>query len=415
MLHLHFGAGRLGLGLVAPFFQKPESELFLLNRAQSGSKATGSTRLDARRRNELLQTNPQKLYVIQSPGESGEVRDMVRYDGFCPYEDETVKDTIQEILTSSKGKSKGVVVTASVLTAENYAPVVEALNVISEAKSEGEPVGDLYLVACENTVDAREVLQHEAVSDMVSPRTREHVKCVHALVDRMCVGLEEYPGGAPPVEEPTVAVQAEEYGLLKLALEPETEGLAELLRGSRVEFSRHLDIEKEIKGWLLNGSHWLIALTAFHETEGDPDLKLNEWINESEDHHVLAAEILIEMRDGVEILLRSEPQYRAFVNDVDVTRYLDDATAAILERFRANEDTMTRILARFRMPSPDEHGTIQSFTGRLLGRVDPPMAAYQRERGLPPITATRSLFNLFRLEASGTFVDQRPDQERISS
>ncbi len=43
MLHIHFGAGRLGLGLVAPFFQRPGSELHLLNRAVSGTNATGST------------------------------------------------------------------------------------------------------------------------------------------------------------------------------------------------------------------------------------------------------------------------------------------------------------------------------------------------------------------------------------
>ena len=405
MLHLHFGTGRLGLGLVAPFLQKPGSELYLLNRAQAGSNATGTTRLGAQRRNELLEKNPQKRYVIQAPGETTEVREIVCYDGFYPYCSETIHDTVQTIQAASAAKKDGVIVTASILTAENYAPVVEALNVICAAKDAGEPVGDVYLVACENTLSAREVLEHSAISPKVSASARRHVKGVPALVDRMCVGLEEYPGGQPPVTEATVAVQAEEFGALKLALSPETEGLASLLHGSRVEFSKHLDIEKEIKGWLLNGSHWLIALSAFHATGGNADLKLNEWISESDDHHVLAAEILIEMRDGVEILLRSEPQYRQFVEDVDVTRYLDEATAAIMNRFRCNEDTMTRVLARFRTPTPEEATSIENFTGRLLGRVDPPMAAFERERGIPPVAATRSLFNLFRLQASGTYVD----------
>lgn len=411
MLHIHFGTGRLGLGLVAPFFQKPGAELHLLNRAESGSKATGETRLDAGRRNELLRHNPQKQYVIQSPSGGGsvqekEVRELVHYDGFHPYACDTVENITRTILDGSSGKNKAVVVTASVLTAENYGAVVDALNVICGLKDKGEPIGDIYLVACENTVSAEEVLQHKELSEKLSDSTKRHVRCVPALVDRMCVGLEEHPGGAPPVAEPTVAVQAEEYGLLKLALTPQTERLAEAVHGSRVEFSRHLDVEKEIKGWLLNGTHWLIALTAFHESGGDADLKLNEWINENEDHHVLAAEILIEMRDGVEILLRSEPKYGCFVEDVNVTEYLDNAAEAILERFRSNEDTMTRILARFRTPSLEEVSTLQNFTSRLLGRVDPPMAAYQRERGIPPRAATQSLFNLFRLQAAGTFVDQ---------
>ncbi len=405
MMHLHFGTGRLGLGLVAPFFQSPGSELYLLNRAAAGSSATGSTRLGTERRNALLEKNPRKQYVIQAPGETTAIRETIHYDAFHLYSLDTIHDVVQEILATSDAKKEGVVVTGSILTAENYVPVVEALNVICVLKESGEPVGDVYLVACENTLGAREVLEHEAVSPHASPQTRQHVKCVAALVDRMCVGLEEYPGGEPPVTEATVAVQAEEYGVLKLELSPETEGLLRLLHGSRVEFSRHLDIEKEIKGWLLNGSHWLIALTAFHQTGGNADLKLNEWISESDDHHVLAAEILMEMRDGVEILLRSEPQYQGFVEDIDVTHYLDDATGAILNRFRCNEDTMTRVLARFRTPTPEAATSIQSFTGRLLGRVEPPMAAYERERGIPPMASTRSLFNLFRLQAAGTYVD----------
>lgn len=54
MLHLHFGAGRLGLGLIAPAFRTSGSELHLLNRAVSGDKATGGTSLGSERRNALL-------------------------------------------------------------------------------------------------------------------------------------------------------------------------------------------------------------------------------------------------------------------------------------------------------------------------------------------------------------------------
>ena len=267
MLHIHFGTGRLGLGLVAPFFQKPGAELHLLNRAESGSKATGETRLDARRRNELLLHNPQKQYVIQSPSGTGcvqekEVRETVHYNGFHPYTCDNIGQIMETILAGSAGKAQAVVVTASVLTAENYSAVVDALNVICETRDSGEMVGDVYLVACENTVSAEEVLQHRELCAKLLDSTKRHVRCVPALVDRMCVGIEEHPGGAPPVVEPAVAVQAEDYGLLKLALTPQTEGLAEAVHGSRVEWSRHLNVEKEIKGWLLNGTHWLIALPA---------------------------------------------------------------------------------------------------------------------------------------------------------
>lgn len=60
MMHLHFGTGRLGLGLVAPFFQTPGSQLHLLNRATSGTNATGATALSPERRNRLLQSHPEQ-------------------------------------------------------------------------------------------------------------------------------------------------------------------------------------------------------------------------------------------------------------------------------------------------------------------------------------------------------------------
>ncbi|HEX8387855.1 MAG TPA: hypothetical protein VF636_02460, partial [Sphingomonas sp.] len=68
MLHLHFGAGRLGLGLVGPAFARSGSELHLFNRATSGDNATGSTSLGAARRNELLGAHPSRRYHVEKPG-----------------------------------------------------------------------------------------------------------------------------------------------------------------------------------------------------------------------------------------------------------------------------------------------------------------------------------------------------------
>ncbi len=407
MLHIHFGTGRLGLGLVARFFQTPDSELYLLNRATSGSKPTGSTALDASKRNELLSSNSRQHYLIDTPGmipgaNREEPREIVHYDGFHAFEEEKIAEAIHDILAKSEEKAKGIVVTASVLSAKNYAPVVEALNVICSAKdAENSGIGDVNLVACENTVSAYEVLHHDDFAEHIKEQTHRHVRCVHALVDRVCVGMEEctFEG------EPTVLVQAEEYGSLKLELCGNTENLPELLRGSRVEFSRHLDVEKDIKSWLLNGSHWLIALTAFQESGGDADLKLNEFITSTENHELYASEVVNEMRDGIEALLRSDPQYAEFLKDVDVSAYLDGAASSILERFKTNADTITRILARFRAPTPGEVTTVQSFVDRFLHRIEPPLLAYQAETGAPPKAATQGIFNLFRLQASGTYVD----------
>ena len=407
MLHIHFGTGRLGLGLVAPFLQTPDSELFLLNRATAGKNATGSTALDPGRRNELLKNNGRQRYLVDTPGVTPETsgnppREQVHYDGFIAFEEGGVEEAIRRILSDSGQKEKGVVVTASVLTASNYAPVIQALNVICSEKNSGSSnLGDVYLIACENTVGAHEVLHHEDLADTVCEETHRHARCVHALVDRVCVGMQEctFEG------EPTVLVQAEEYGSLKLELCPNTEKLPELLQGSRATFSHHLDVEKDIKSWLLNGSHWLIALTAFQETGGNAEVKLNEFITSTPSHELYASEVVNEMRDGIEALLRSDPQYAGFMQEFDVTAYLDGAAASILERFKSNEDTITRILARFRAPTPDEVTTVQSFVDRFLHRIEPPLLAYQAEKGVPPKSATQGIFNLFRLQASGTYVD----------
>ena len=400
MLHMHFGTGRLGLGLVAPFFQTPGSELFLLNRATSGTNATGSTALTPSRRNQLLATHPMREYLIEAPGHLPEqqAQTQVKYDGFFDYEN-GVADQVREILERSDGKAKGIMVTGSVLTVGNYPPVIEALNTICRAKeSSGSDIGDVYLVACENMVSAGQVLD---LSDHVEDITGQYVRCVPALVDRVCVDIEECNAG----EEPTVLVRAESYGVLKLQLCARTQNLPELLTGSKISFSRHLNTEKDIKGWMLNGSHWLIALTAFQETGGDTHLMLNEFIDGSASHRLYASEVVHEMRDGVEALLRTDPKYANFLRDVDVKAYLDTYETSILERFRINADAITRVLARFRAPTADNMMSIQTFVDRFLQRIDAPLLAYIERFGMPPRSATKAIFNLFRLQASGTYVN----------
>ena len=405
MLHIHFGAGRLGLGLVAPFFQKPGSELFLLNRAQSGKNETGSTDVAPGRKAELLREQPDREYGIQTPGEPVGIREVVKYDEFLTYGPQGIEELAADILRRSSRKTDGVIVTASVLKASNYHPVVRTLNVICREKEQGGQIGDVYLVACENTVSGHEVLQEDSLQDEISPETRKHTRCVQALVDRMCVALEEYPGGEPPILHPTVRVRAEEYGSLKLEIQPETEGLPELCRGSRIEFSRHLAVEKKIKGWLLNGTHWLIALTAFQASEGDTGLKLNAYLAAHPERRKFAEQVLCEISEGIQIMLCNDPEYADFVRDVSPADYLDGAAKAILRRFASTEDSIARILARFRKPSPEETTTIESFVKRFFDRVDPPIAAYEAEKGFDPPATSHGLLSLCRLLASGTFVD----------
>lgn len=400
MLHIHFGAGRLGLGLVVPFFQTATSKTFILNRAVSGAKPTGSTALEPRRRNDLLLENPDKCYVIQEPGAQDAPRRVVHYDGFFEYGNDDIEEVVRPIVEGYAPQHDGVVVTASLLTAENYRPVVRALALLVAMKKDN-PVGPIFLVACENTLSAHEVLDNDDICGMLPVTLQGQVTCVATLVDRVCVGLEEGQEGSHPV----VLVHAEEYGSLKLELRPETEALAAMLEGSEIEFTKHVAVEKQIKNWLLNGSHWLLALAAFQESGGDRELKLNAFLRESPQRRQFAESVMAEMREGISVILRGQPEYAEFVRDVDPDVYLQGAADAILERFMSNEDPVTRILARFQAPTSESPTTVQAFSQRLADRVDEPMTAYVADKGVAPPAATQSIQSLVRLIASGTFIN----------
>lgn len=158
----------------------------------------------------------------------------------------------------------------------------------------------------------------------------------------------------------------------------------------------------------MNGSHWLIALEAFHGARGDQGLKLNEFLQAKPEHAQFAVKVMQEMQDGIASILRSSSQYTPFVEEVDIDAYLEGAAEAILRRFSTTEDPITRILARFQAPSSDDHGTVMSFSKRFSDRVDEPMRAYEAEHGTVPPAASHGVQSLLRLLASGTFIDTKP-------
>lgn len=403
MLHIHFGAGRLGLGLVVPAFQAPATESVILNRAVSAANATGSTALGAERRNVLLRDNPDSIYHLRILDGTDARTERIRYAGFQTYEGGDLAACTRAIAGASAAKRRGVMVTASVLKRENYGPIIEALTALAEMREAGEPIGPLFLVACENMVSAQDVLDDP---DLVGPDAailHRHVTPVAALVDRMCVELEEDASGSAP----TVCVRTEPYASLKLALCPDTEMLRDLCAGSLITFGRHLDVEKQIKGWLLNGTHWLIALRAFQASGGDRAMKLNEFIAASPDERRHAIAVMDEMREGVALLLRQDPAYAEFVRDVDVDAYLAGAATAILQRFFSTEDPITRILARFQAPPPGDPTPIEAFSTRFADRINGPLGAYEAAKGELPPAASRGLLSLLHLVQSGTFIDAR--------
>jgi hypothetical protein len=399
MLHLHFGAGRLGLGLAVPALRSPETESVVLNRAVSSANATGSTALGAERRNALLRDNPERHYHLRILDGGASSPERIPYTAFHTYDSAGIGPLTRRIAQDSAAKRRGILVTASVLRIENYEPVLAALKVLAWMREAGEAVGPIFLIACENMIEAREILD----ADGVAPAIRRQVTPVAALVDRMCVDLEEDATGPAA----TVAVRVEPYASLKLELKPRTEILRKLCGATQVTFSRHLDVEKQIKGWLLNGTHWLIALRAFQASGGDRAMKLNEFIGTAPEQRRHAIAVMDEMREGVASLLRRDPAFADFVRDVDIDDYLAGAATAILQRFFATEDPITRILARFQAPPTGDASTIDAFSRRFAERINRPLAAYEAEKGALPPAISRGLLSLLHLVESGTFINAR--------
>ena len=173
------------------------------------------------------------------------------------------------------------------------------------------------------------------------------------------------------------------------------------------EYVSDLNQNPQIKNWLLNGTHWLVALKAFQDTEADPGLKLNAYLTEDEAHAQFARDVMGEMRDGVASILRHKPDYEAFAREVDVDDYLEGAARAILARFAETDDPITRILARFQAPTSESYTSVVSFSKRFADRVDEPMRAFEAEHGTAPPAATHSVQSLLRLIASGSFIDAK--------
>lgn len=325
---------------------------------------------------------------------------MVHYNGFFEYADDNIEGVIRSIIDGSRQHRDGIVVTASVIVAANYRPVLRALQVMAEMRARGA-TGAIFLVACENSLSAPDVFADPELGTMISEEMRQHVTCMHALVDRVCIGLEEGREGPHPV----AVVSTEEYGSLKLELKPETEELASQLEASRVEFTRYVATEKQLKSWLLNGSHWLLALEAFEESHGDKELRLDQFLKEKPERLRFAEAVLAEMSEGIAAILRHEPEYADFVRDVDPEDYLRGSAKAILRRFLSSDDPLSRILARFQAPTPETPTSIQAFVKRFADRVQDPITAYSDNKGAPPHAAMRSVNSLVRLIASGSYIN----------
>src|SRR5262245_26668871 len=80
MLHIHFGAGRLGLGFSTWLFSKAGAECFVVNRSSHDDSSTPPDQISKRRRNELLR---RCIYAVSDSAMfDRSAQDPVEYVGF---------------------------------------------------------------------------------------------------------------------------------------------------------------------------------------------------------------------------------------------------------------------------------------------------------------------------------------------
>src|SRR4051794_5039034 len=79
---------------------------------------------------------------------------------------------------------------------------------------------------------------------------------------------------------------------------------------------------------------------------------------------------------------------QAFRKDIPPGDNLDGAAKVILNRFLTTDDTLGRILAGLRKPTPNDYMALQQFVQRFLSRVDPALQAYEQAKKRVPTAAT---------------------------
>jgi len=399
MIHFHFGAGRLGLGLIGPAFAPVSRNFVLMNRDSSDSARRDGDLISPFRRNILL--NNSHAYLIEyldSSSVTRERNEFISYTEFVLYNDTEI-DTLALSFSEAISDERDVLITATLVKTEAYHSVVRFINGISEKC----PSSKIYLIACENDFDTSRI-----VTWFNKEFTRrDRLIPVNAVVDRICVQLlEEYE---------TLCVRCERYGLITIEATKDTKKLEEYLSSCNlIRFTNYFYFEKQLKILIVNGGHLSIALAAFSEDYTELDV----FLGDSNENHSWAFDVLKEIEIGAAQYLISTDVSVQSINNPNTVRAaaLEDeyvrARAAemaesALTRFSQTKDKTVRILSRFRRPQPvdGQIDNVQKFIDRLNSRIKPSIDGYREAKKIQPANLMDVIMIMLDLIGKGLFVD----------
>jgi len=374
--HVHFGAGKLGLGLVGWISNHLNLQLYIANRS---NPATGI--LSARNR---LIAEQFGYDIAYGPT----VVEAIRVVAVLNLDNVGDRQELVSLIASPETQ----LLTTSMVEAHPSVMSIIREGLLQRARAAAQP---LYILACENELKSEDLLAHieSGLTEKDANAIRNAGTFIPCVVDRVCVGVSALRG--------RTIVAAAQFGRLSLPPNADRaffEGrLSQAARDANAIAIEH-DIEfAEIKKkWLFNGPHLIIAINAYY----DGHLTFHEYVQNNSD---LAQEIFHEFAMGCFHVCSQNTRLLAMGVD-KIYRQIQNEVSINQQRFRDFPDSTQRIISRFLEPTKDKPNTLQLFFKNLRYKVVEPATTYCESEGQMPHRISYTLLRLIELIADGRFI-----------
>lgn len=426
MQHVHFGAGRLGLGLAVALSSKAGIYPTVFNRTTASQAIRQGDLISPARRNELLAERPR--YLLQSLASSTlsaspKFLQTVELKSFVTYE-----DTRGPTPTHLKHfmEDEPYLVTCSVGNESGYAfPSHTVAKALAKRKEAGinHPI---FLMTYENNirVDFFASLIRERLIHSKSRKFFDSLPLhpVDSIADRICVGLSQAGTGDPKHTRLTVMCEPYHHVFVDAKAFRNTDLETALMPVKDcVEATRYLDLETMKKLWLLNGTHGLVALMAIYDDKktlpqffndapfDNKDKPASEYRNlpfkEASSKLRTIQGILREFGTGLrtELLLNHEERGQQFIDNYFSSSQEEEYREELIERFTRVQDVPGRIVHQFRPPTNDKPEQTSLFLKRFVPRIVPPMESYITAKGDAPTQSTRAVLRMLEMIEKGYY------------
>jgi hypothetical protein len=373
--HVHFGAGKFGLGFVGWISNHLGLKLHLANRSYGDTGALSAP-------NRLIAE--QLTYQIEhAPGDLETVRVAAFLNIDCAAE--------REQLVALVASPETMVITTSLGLLPQ--PVISIIQegLIARAQAKAPPA---FVLACENelkSADLQDAVEEGAPINAIS-RAAHFVPCV---VDRICREVTD--------DGRRVIVHAEKYGCLSLWHDSHPSLFRDRLSASAhttkiVRFEQslaHLEFTDRKKKWLINGPHLLLAINAYY----DDELAFDVFIRQNS---LVARNMLQEFAAGCfHVCSQGEEPVMA---PSAIAASIEEKLEEVLERFANFPDFTTRIMKRFERPTRNKLISLQDFFRNMRYKVIEPARAYYEAEGEMPHRISDTFLKLIELIANDRFI-----------